>query len=258
VGNIRRDANPRLARRLVAGRVVGVLDQVDTRDPRRLFARLGRDRIVVAVSKGALGFTDCVEALLLRVAPAAVTLCTWSASPRDCERLARLATVGQITGLRLYIDASFQTLQPAYWAAIRAKFGPAAVVPIVSHAKIAVLTGDRRAIVLLSSANMHRNSRLEFFTAIWDRDLAEGIVSLLAEWYPADVEAAWAAGEPGARRTLEAWRAGEGRSRSRWGPLPAPEEGDPRLAPVDLGDAEFFDGADLGVDLRRVGVSYLK
>jgi hypothetical protein len=216
-----------------------VRDALDAGTARALVGDLTPGCDVFALSKGAAAFGDVLALLLETAGPADLTLATWCAAPPELRALRRLLDGGQIRRLRLLIDPSFQRRQPQYCALLRSLFGPAAVRLVVCHLKLAVVSNEAWALVLLSSANLNANHRLEFFSVTDDRALAAFVVARLEEWFPAPADQ-WDRTAAEHDRALTAWR--------------APKRSD--LKPATAADAQFFGDGWADADLRRVGVSY--
>lgn len=144
-------------------------------------AQTGR---VAWLSKGALSFTDVLEAVTLEAPPGGeLWLGTWSVGPADVGQLGRLVEAARPRVFRLIVDYAFPKFRPVAAALLQRRFGLESIRAAQIHAKVGVyLVGDR-AWVLRGSANMTRNPRLEFFELEDDRGLAAGIIEAFAAWF---------------------------------------------------------------------------
>ena len=235
-----------------------VRDALSASTASALFGPLEHGTHLVALSKGAVGFGEVVGLMLATAGAADLTLATWAAAPAELRALRRLLDAGGIRQLRLLIDPSFQRRQPAYCAVLRALFGPEAVRLVVSHLKLALVVNDAWALVLRSSANLNANHRLELFEVSDDRALARFLQARLAEWYPAPADQ-WDAGAAAHEAALADWRAADVGDR---GVVETGEgrRGEPRrvMRPGSEGDRRYFSDDPFGIDVRRVGLTYVR
>jgi len=215
---------------------------LDASSPDVAFGRLESGGRVVCLSKGGVGFADAVAHCLAASGPADVVLATWTIGAREIASCRQLLDSGAVRSLRLLVDVSFPQRHPAYAAQLRSTFGADAVRMAVCHAKIATVVNDRWALTVLSSANLNRNSRLEFFSIEDCRPLATDINTTLDAWFaaePVEVARLVASSAPPTVRTTHA--------------APRPPA---TLAPATDADVAFFSDDPWGVDLRRAGITY--
>lgn len=270
MANVRREAAPKTAAVRLRARRTGLRRAgLTATDARSAFGKLTRGGRVVCLSKGAVSLADTVAYVLATSGPADLTLATWTIGAREIATFRQLLDGGAVRSLRLLVDASFPHRNAAYAAQLRATFGPDCLRLAICHAKIATVINGRWAFVVLSSANLNRNSRLEFFQVEDNRTLATAITATLGEWFEAAAVDQWN-DKPIAHRTrFDAWAEKPSLART-FGPratvAPA-ADGDAGssldaplrpLAPATAGDAAFFNSEPWGVDLRRVGVSYVR
>ena len=258
MANAARERAPKMAAvRLRAGRV-GLRGALTATTAAGALGRLTHGGRVVCLSKGAFGFGDCVRHLLTVSGSADVLLTTWAIGAKEIAAFRALVTDGAIRTLRLLVDASFVQRQPAYTASLRASFGPDCVRLATCHAKLATLVNAQWAFVVLSSANLNENKRLEVFSVEDNRRLATALAMTLDGWFasPADWDVsraeharrfdAW--GEPTPKAAIVAADDAQGGVEARVRPM----------APAMAGDAAFFSDDPWGVDLRRVGISFTR
>ena len=274
MANARRERAPKTAAvRLRTGRAGLRRGGLAAIDARSAFGRLTRGGRVVCLSKGAVSFADAVRYLLEVAGAADVTLTTWAIGARELTAFRGLVDSGAIRSLRLLVDASFVNRQPAYTAKLRALFGPDCVRLANSHAKLATVVTARRAFVLLSSANLNDNRRLEVFQIEDNRRLAHAINRTLDAWFRQPAGDQWDVSRTEHNRRFEAW--GARRADTPAAPaslgapaaIGAPADGEPAgavdapaglLAPATAADGAFFSSDPWGVDLRRAGMSFLR
>ncbi|HYN08042.1 MAG TPA: hypothetical protein VES67_11680 [Vicinamibacterales bacterium] len=123
---------------------------------------------------GAGGFTvaDVLAYLLDEIGPASLTIATWTAGRADIWRTSQLLTDGRVRSLRLLTDKSLPHRNPAYFAALLERYGPASVCLSNVHCKFAVLRNAAWSLVLRTSSNLDAVCRLESFDLDDDAELA--------------------------------------------------------------------------------------
>lgn len=270
MANIRREKAPRTAAvRLRAGRVGLRRGALTASSARVAFGRIVHGGRIVCLSKGAVSLAECVGYVLETTGPADLTLATWTIGAREITTFRDLVAGGSVRRLQLLVDASFVQRQPAYTASLRASFGPDCVRLVTSHLKVALLVNARWAVVVLSSANLNRNSRLEFFQVEDNRRLATAISGTLGEWFAEPAADQWDASMTAHKRRFDAWGetgsrtgtpgAGAAIATAADGDVRAPVDAPVRpLAPATAGDAAYFSDDPWGVDLRRAGISFTR
>ena len=131
---------------------------------------------------------DGIRELLRLAGPSRVTLSTWTAANADIRQAERLMRSKLITDLRLLVDRSFQTRQAAYCNSARMIFGDEAIRTWNSHAKFCIVQGAQLEFLLLSSANLNKNRRVENFSLMKQPALVAdylALVQTLFEMQPA-------------------------------------------------------------------------
>jgi len=149
-----------------------------------VFRRDGRERLTVAdgqrnaaqvigklwpgvaltgLTKGQFSILDVILACLDSTGPADLVVSTWTTSPGDAERLARLAADGRLRSVSLLVDRSFATCRPDYHAFVLGVFGAGSVKVTKTHAKFALLWNDAWNVCIRSSMNLNHNPRFEQF-----------------------------------------------------------------------------------------------
>ncbi len=169
---------------------------------RKLATPFARDAIaglaggldVLGFTKGQFSFVDLIDAVLDVTGPATVTVATWTAAPADMEILGGLRQRGRIKNVRLLVDYSFLTKINCAGAidAATKNFGQDSVRVTRTHAKWGLVAGADATIAILTSMNLNKNPRFEYFHATWDAEVVGMLSGLAAEIWesPALAEAA--------------------------------------------------------------------
>jgi len=150
---------------------------------RHLFTPLARDAIagledgldIFGFTKGQFSFVDLIDAVLGITGPAKVTVCTWTAAAADASFLGGWCKQGRIEEFRLLIDYSFLNRlggQDAVDEVVR-HFGSDAVRVTRTHAKWGIISGKKLEIAVLTSMNLNKNPRFEYFHATSDPEVVK-------------------------------------------------------------------------------------
>lgn len=116
---------------------------------------------IFGFTKGQFSLIDIIVHVLGTTGPNTRGLIsTWTAGNAD---LSILLDEERLTDLRFVIDFSFPQRQPDYCAAMREKFGDAAIRLTKVHAKFVTLRSEGWNVCIRTSANLNYNRRLEQF-----------------------------------------------------------------------------------------------
>lgn len=160
-----------------------------TTNARDTLAGFGHGVELDILTFGQFSIMDAVEAVLDTTGPADVAISTWTAAAADLTRTAQHLTDARIRSLRMVVDRSFLTRQPAYAATCLELFGPEAIRTTRVHAKFVLVRNAEWAVTLRTSMNLNENPRLEYLQVCDDADLCD--------WYSAVVDEIFATEEAG-------------------------------------------------------------
>lgn len=130
---------------------------------------------------GQFSLIDALVHLLDQTGPAEVDLSTWTAHDAHLERSAELIEAAAIRRFRMIVDRSFETPKPDYCHHMRRLFGPDCIRAIRTHAKFAVVRGERFDLVVRTSMNLNENPRLENIEISADRGFAAWMTAIVDE-----------------------------------------------------------------------------
>lgn len=133
----------------------------------------GRGMEADVATFGQFSIIDAIEAVLDRTGPADVTLATWTAAAFDLSQIEQQIMSKRVLSLRLIIDRSFVSRQPAFVDSIHERFGLGSVRSTRMHAKFVVITNTDWSVVIRTSMNLNHNPRLEYLQVVEDAGLAE-------------------------------------------------------------------------------------
>ena len=108
-------------------------------------------------------------------------LAIWTASGADASQLHRLLESGRLSDVRMMVDRSFASRQPKSCEKLVAMWGHDALRVWSSHAKFAVFSGGDIECLVMFSANLNQNRRIENFTVWCDADMVREYRAMVEE-----------------------------------------------------------------------------
>ena len=123
--------------------------------------KLEHDQDVYILTFGQFSLIDALCAILEQTGAADVVLSSWTAADAHLEKTAGLIESSEITSLRMILDRSFETRQPAYCYHMRELFGTDCIRHVRSHCKFMLIKNAEWNIVIRTSMNLNENPRLE-------------------------------------------------------------------------------------------------
>lgn len=150
-------------------------------DARSTLRGFGKKTEMDILTFGQFSIIDVIEAVLDRTGVADVALATWTAAGFDLSQIEKQIAESRIRNLRMIVDRSFVSRQPAFVDHIHELFGKDVVRSTRTHAKFAVITNDKWQVVIRTSANLNHNARLEFIQVANDPKLAEFYLRIVEE-----------------------------------------------------------------------------
>jgi len=149
---------------------------------------------VYGLARGQYSLIDLVEHILTFTGAADLVISTWTAAGADIDYALRLRDDGRVKSVIWLVDSSFPVRQPGYCAAMRERFGDAAIRVTKNHAKFVLIGNDEWHVVLRTSMNLNENKRLESWEVSDDAGLhaylAEVVAGLFAAPTPLDADGA--------------------------------------------------------------------
>jgi len=119
----------------------------------------GEDTFILTY--GQFSLIDALIVILHQTGEADVVISTWTAAHAHLDKAKELMTDANIRSLKLIVDRSFKTRQPAYFKQMIDTFGEESIRETVTHAKFMIITNDNWNIVVRTSMNLNENPRLE-------------------------------------------------------------------------------------------------
>lgn len=135
-------------------------------------AEFGRGRECLYLTAGQFSSVDWIDAVLDYTGEANACVATWTAALADLSRVETWIAKARLLSCEWIVDRSFPNRQPKICDQFRARFGDASIRVFATHAKFSLLWNDAGwRVVMLTSANLNKNSRTEFFHAAEDPEL---------------------------------------------------------------------------------------
>ena len=121
----------------------------------------GEDTYIL--SRGQFSLIELIETVLQRTGPADVYISTWTAAHAEIDDAFEFLNNGMVTSCHWLFDISFKSRNPAFWTRVIDLFGADAVRQCWNHAKMAMIENDSYKVTILTSANLNKNPRLEYY-----------------------------------------------------------------------------------------------
>lgn len=135
--------------------------------------KLEKNQDTFVLTFGQFSLIDALCAIIDQTGPAHVTLSTWTAAHAHLDRSAELMSGANILSMRMIVDRSFKSRQPAYFDHMIDLFGSESIRCINTHAKFLVIRNDEWNIVVRTSMNLNENPRLENIEISDNKDFAD-------------------------------------------------------------------------------------
>jgi hypothetical protein len=123
--------------------------------------KLEKNQDVYILTYGQFSLIDALFVILDQTGPADVVISSWTAADAHLEHVSHMMEAANILSLRLIVDRSFRTRQPAYHRRMREIFGQKCIRALRTHAKFMVITNNNWHVVVRTSMNLNENPRLE-------------------------------------------------------------------------------------------------
>ncbi len=148
-----------VSKREVGGRFAG-----DTAAEILKQAQFGRGRECIYLTAGQFSSVDWIDAVLDYTGEAQACIATWTAAAADLDRVEKWIGSTRLLSCEWLVDRSFPNRQPKICDMFRNRFGDDSIRVFATHAKFTLLWNDEGwRVVMLTSANLNKNSRTEFF-----------------------------------------------------------------------------------------------
>lgn len=141
--------------------------------------KIEHDQDTYILTYGQFSLIDALSAILDQTKTADVVISSWTAADANLEESANLVESMSIRSLRMIVDRSFRTRQPAYFRRMIELFGTDCVREIRSHAKFLVITNDSWSVVVRTSMNLNENPRFESIEISTSKDFAKFMLAVV-------------------------------------------------------------------------------
>ena len=141
---------------------------------------------IYGLCRGQYSLIDLIEHVLTFTGPAELVISTWTAAGADIDYALRLTKDGRVERVTWLVDSSFPVRQPGYCAAMRERFGDAAIRVTQNHAKFVLIGNAAWHVTMRTSMNLNENKRLESWELSDDPILFEYLRAVVAEMFADD------------------------------------------------------------------------
>lgn len=132
----------------------------------------------VSLTRGAWSFHDMILFAAGRLGPCSAWVSSWSISERPIRQLLRARSEGLFTELRFLLDGRVKSECAAAYQLLLSDRS-ATVHLCKNHSKLAVLRAPGESVVIISTANLTVNPRLEAYDLIVSTSTADVVIDLL-------------------------------------------------------------------------------
>ena len=122
---------------------------------------------------GQFGFSDVIETVLDQTGPAHLCLSIWTASSAGIEKAFGFLSSKRILSLRFLIDRGFKQFKGKAYDKLIDLHGLDCIRTSRIHAKFATIRNDQWHLSIPTSMNLNKNTRLENFQIVEDREFCD-------------------------------------------------------------------------------------
>lgn len=152
---------------------------------------LSSGAVICGVNRGQFSAADLLGAILEQTGPAVVDVATWTMTEDKALMIRRMIDDGRITSFRLILDRSFGTREPEYCAAVVGLIGNERIRTTRTHCKIITVRNAAWNVIVLTSANMGSDPRLEHFVLFEDAELTAWWTAIHDELFARPASTNW-------------------------------------------------------------------
>lgn len=143
---------------------------------------------IFCFTKGQFSLSDLVAAILRRIGPANLNICTWTMGRPDIDTLSGWNTAGMLLNVRMVLDIGFIQFKQLECAMLKQNFGEDCIRLTRNHAKIMTIRNGEWDIVIHGSCNFTINPRVESIEIEDNAEICDFVKSYMEEvWRTAPV-----------------------------------------------------------------------
>jgi len=176
---------------------------VSNESPGEILSGLTKKNMVLAFTGGQFSMLDWVEAMMARVGPCDLTICSWTASKAAAQRIGSWLKSGKAGSIKMIIDDSLASRQPRAHEALEEAVGTENLVEMSVHAKFAIAKGKKETLTALMSGNLTSTPAAEYYLVESGPGLYEGVKELVNKVWNCDIEAGRVWGQLRSKETAE-------------------------------------------------------
>lgn len=134
---------------------------------------------IFGVTNGKWSLSDLVLYLLKTTGPADLLISMWTAANADIVFLGDMMREGRIRSSKWVIDFSFPNRQPAYWAALKERFGAENMRLCKTHCKFITIRNENWNLCIRTTMNLNQNRRIETWEVSDDAAMCDYVASIV-------------------------------------------------------------------------------
>lgn len=135
---------------------------------------------ICGITNGQFSLVDIIEHVLTQTGAADVAISTWTMGIYDAEKAYHFVENGLIRSIKFILDPSMFLRRTELASVLVKGFGAESFRAVNSHAKFAVIRGDKLAVTVRSSMNLNENKRIESFDLTAGDEMASFFEGLVA------------------------------------------------------------------------------
>lgn len=128
------------------------------------------DHTIFGATRGNWGTAEAIAEILKQIGPSECYLTSYSVKEQPIRNLLKIADQGLITKMGCLFDERIRVHSPKAYQLLASNVVEISLTKI--HAKLAVLVNDKWGVTIVTSANLTRNPRVEFYVIDTHRENA--------------------------------------------------------------------------------------
>ena len=131
--------------------------------PQEMFPGFQKGYSAFGMNNGSFSFGDVITHVLEQIGPAHALISTWIASQAATTKVCHFMEDNRFLSVKFLVDRMFSESRKPVYDYIVKNFGLDAIRTSRNHAKFCILYNDDYSVVIETSANLNKNTRLETF-----------------------------------------------------------------------------------------------
>ena len=151
--------------------------------PQEMFPNFKKGYSVFGMNNGSFSFGDVVEHFLNQIGPAHCLISTWVASQAATTKVCHFLDDNRFLSVRFLVDRMFSESRKPVYDYIVKNFGVDSIRTSRNHVKFCVLYNEKFNVVIETSANLNKNTRLESFRITEDEQFCQFFRNIFDDFF---------------------------------------------------------------------------